>query len=198
MADSNLNLAATDADGKETTVPVPPEGQTQYAEGAPTTAPMARGQYANTALSVANDNRSHNCDVVAGLAKDAAILKSGIGKAIGAARSAVDALVASIETSPAAQDIKNEITAAQTKAAAIKQELAPQIAESQALQQYAAKMKALISEIQSAPAELQKVLATCLSEAQASYAETTAQLAAATKASAAAANTSAETTTTTG
>lgn len=145
--------------------PKPPEGQQQEYVGEPTTAPIARGVFKNTALAKAYESREHNCDICAGVNKDLASAKAEIMKFVGEVRKSIEAFFDEIKSSPAAEDIKQEVAALKSKIKSLQKEIQPVLDEVKALQEYIQKMQALIAEIQALPADLQKLLASCLSEA---------------------------------
>ena len=93
----------------------PPAGQIQYEVGQPTTAPLARGVVANTAISQSNSDLAHVCDIPAGIKFEIAQLTISISGFINTLRTEIESLWASSSSSPFADEIRNAIKTIKSK-----------------------------------------------------------------------------------
>jgi predicted nucleic acid-binding Zn-ribbon protein len=133
--------------------------------GGPTTPSLARGITKNTGLEKANQSRIHICDIVNELNKDIAALKSSVSGTVAQIRAAIQALFAGLASNPFTEDIKQQISTLKTQAALIEKDIRVHLNEIKAIQTYVSYLKTLIYTIEHSPAELQKLLQSCLSQA---------------------------------
>ena len=156
--------------------PMPPKGQTQRSIGQPTTAPIARGVFAGTALQQAYNNRSHVCDITAENALTIAQLKSDVMGLIQKVRLAIEALFAGTSSSPILEQLKQAIDNIKNKIKAIQKELKPIVEFIQKLGEYIKKVNEIIQFILSLPQKLIELLKDCLSHFTSAIAAAQAQL----------------------
>jgi len=104
--------------------PQVPAGQTQYAPGQPTVAPLARGEIANSAISATNSTRSAVTDITTPIKASLAAAKLQALAFVQEIRLAKDAIIASFSVpgSGLGDDLKNDIAQAQAKFKAYSQE----------------------------------------------------------------------------
>ena len=138
--------------------------------GGPTTPTLALGITKNTGLEKSNQARIHICDVVNELNKDIASLKSSVSGTVAQIRAAIKALFATLSSNPFTEDIKQQISSLKTEAALIEKDIRVHLNEIQAVQKYVSYLKNLIYTIEHSSAELQKLLQSCLSQANADLA----------------------------
>jgi hypothetical protein len=164
MADEN-NLASTDASGIEKTPPATANNVVLFTENQPTIAPVARGNLANSTISIANDNLAHVCDFTIELQKNMA-LKQFLQSQANSVREAIRAVKKFLGLS----DATGQYSWVTEKLQKIKQELkyiADKILEpinkfKQIAVEYVAKLQEIIAWILSLPAKLLKFLQTCI------------------------------------
>lgn len=147
------------------TVVTPPEGIITERKGEPSLPSMARGVVKDTMQKLAADKREHNCDICAGMNKDIAVAKAEVMMFVGQLRTTIEGLFAGTSSSPAVEDIKQQIAAVKAKVKAIKKEIEPIQEQIKAVQEYIQEMQRLIAEIQALPAQLQGMFQACLAEA---------------------------------
>jgi hypothetical protein len=133
--------------------------------GSPTVPSLARGISKNTGLENSNQNRIHICDIVNELDKDIASLKSSVSGAVAKIRLAIKALFAGLSLTPFAEELKQKIGVLKAEADFIQNDIKTQLNEIKAVQTYIAYLKRLIDTIEKSPAELRKLLESCLKQA---------------------------------
>lgn len=161
MAEYDNSVAA---DGTKISAP---SGVITERVGEPSLPSMARGVVKDTMQKLAADSREHNCDICAGLNKDIAVAKAEVMLFVGGIRTTIEGIFAGTSSSPAVEDIKQQISAVKAKVKALKKELEPVQEQIKAVQEYVAEMQRLIAEIQALPAQLQGMFQACLAEATA-------------------------------
>jgi len=150
--------------------PKPPTGQVQKSVNQPTTAPLARGQVANTALSVAAANRSHNCDTVAPFTLAIAQAQYDVMKNIKLIGEKIAAAFGADQATPILEQVKAAITAVTNQIKEINRILKPIINLINQILSYIKQLKQIIQYILSLPAKLIAYLSDCLKQAQAQVA----------------------------
>jgi Type VI secretion system/phage-baseplate injector OB domain len=143
----------------------PPSGQIQYQVGQPTIAPLARGQVANTAISQANSNLAHVCDIPAGIKFEIAKLTISVSGLINTLRTTIEGLWASTASSPFADEIRNAIKTIKAKIKQIQKFIRDQLEPLQDIQKFIQSLRDLIEYIATLPARIAAFLKQCLSEA---------------------------------
>ncbi len=143
----------------------PPAGQIQYQVGQPTIAPLARGQVANTAISQANANLAHVCDIPAGIKFEIAKLTIQVSGLINALRTAIEGLWAGTVSSPFADEIRNAIKTIKAKIKQIQKFIRDQLEPLKDIQAFIQSLRDLIEYIATLPARIAAFLKQCLSEA---------------------------------
>lgn len=143
----------------------PPSGQVQYTTGQPTVAPLGRGVVANTAISQANDNLAHVCDISAEVKFEIAKATISITSAITAIRTEIEGLWASTSTSPFADEVRNEATTIKNKINELKKFINDQTEPLKDIQKYVKDLQDLIVYIDTLPARIASQLRQCLSDA---------------------------------
>lgn len=170
MAD-NIVLAETQQDPNnfikivETNPPKPIYKGDTPQSGKPTTPSLALGVTANTGLEKSNQSRIHVCDIVNEVNKDIASLKSSVSGTVAQIRTAIQAIFAGLSSNPFTEDIKQQISDIKTQAKLIEKDIRVHLNEIQAIQSYVSYLKLLIHTIETSPAELQKLLQSCLHQA---------------------------------
>lgn len=144
--------------------PQVPEGQVQFAQGQPTTAPAARGVFVNTAYQKAYNNLAHNCDITAEASKQIAKLKAFVMGLVTQARLAIEALFAGTKSSPVFEQVKQAINYIKQKIKLIQKELKPITDALQAVKTYIQLAQDMIKYILSLPAHLKELLKDCLAK----------------------------------
>lgn len=144
---------------------VPPKGQTQYAAGQPTIAPLAQGKVANTAISQANSNLAHVCDIPMGIKFEIAKLTIAVSGFINTLREEIEALWASAASSPFADEIRIAIAAIKKKIGQIQKFIRDQLEPLKEIQEYIKQLQELIVFIATLPARIAAFLSDCLSAA---------------------------------
>ena len=142
-----------------------PSGVITERKGEPSLPSMARGVVKDTMQKLAADKREHNCDICAKMNKDIAVAKAEVMTFVGGLRTTIEGLFAGTSSSPAVEDIKQQISAVKAKVKAIKKEIEPIQEQIKAVQEYIQEMQKLIAEIQALPAQLQAMFQSCLAEA---------------------------------
>ena len=143
----------------------PPAGQIQYQVGQPTLAPLARGQVANTAISQANSNLAHVCDIPAGIKFEIAKLTISVSGLINTLRTTIEGLWASTSGSPFADEIRNAIKTIKSKVKQIQKFIRDQLEPLRDIQAFIKSLQELIQYIATLPARIAKFLSECLSAA---------------------------------
>ena len=143
----------------------PPAGQIQYQVGQPTLAPLARGQVANTAISQANSNLAHVCDIPAGIKFEIAKLTISVSGLINTLRTTIEGLWASTSGSPFADEIRNAIKTIKSKVKQIQKFIRDQLEPLEDIQKFIKSLQELIQYIATLPARIAKFLSECLSAA---------------------------------
>jgi hypothetical protein len=143
----------------------PPTGQIQYQVGQPTLAPLARGQVANTAISQANSNLAHVCDIPAGIKFEIAKLTISVSGFINTIRTEIEALWASSTSSPFADEIRIAISAIKSKVKEIQKFIRDQLEPLKEIQEYIKLLQDLVAYIATLPARIAAFLSDCLSAA---------------------------------
>jgi len=143
----------------------PPAGQIQYQVGQPTLAPLARGVVANTAISQANSNLAHVCDIPAGIKFEIAKLTIQVSGLINTLRTTIEGLWASTASSPFADEIRNAIKTIKAKVKQIQKFIRDQLEPLQDIQKFIQSLQELIQYIATLPARIAKFLSECLSAA---------------------------------
>jgi hypothetical protein len=143
----------------------PPSGQIQYQVGQPTLAPLARGQVANTAISQANSNLAHVCDIPAGIKFEIAKLTISVSGLINTLRTTIEGLWASTSGSPFADEIRNAIKTIKSKVKQIQKFIRDQLEPLQDIQKFIQSLQELLQYIATLPARIAKFLSECLSAA---------------------------------
>jgi hypothetical protein len=143
----------------------PPSGQIQYQVGQPTLAPLARGQVANTAISQANSNLAHVCDIPAGIKFEIAKLTISVSGLINTLRTTIEGLWASTSGSPFADEIRNAIKTIKAKVKQIQKFIRDQLEPLQDIQKFIQSLQELIQYIATLPSRIAAFLKQCLSEA---------------------------------
>lgn len=143
----------------------PPSGQIQYQVGQPTIAPLARGQVANTAISQANANLAHVCDIPASIKFEIAKLTIQVSGLINALRTAIEGLWAGTVSSPFADEIRNAIKTIKAKIKQIQKFIRDQLEPLKDIQAFIQSLRDLIEYIATLPARIAAFLKQCLSEA---------------------------------
>ena len=143
----------------------PPAGQIQYQVGQPTLAPLARGQVANTAISQANSNLAHVCDIPAGIKFEIAKLTISVSGLINTLRTTIEGLWASTASSPFADEIRNAIKTIKAKVKQIQKFIRDQLEPLKDIQAFIQSLQELIQYIATLPARIAKFLSECLSAA---------------------------------
>jgi hypothetical protein len=143
----------------------PPAGQIQYQVGQPTIAPLARGQVANTAISQANSNLAHVCDIPAGIKFEIAKLTISVSGLINTLRTQIEALWASSTASPFADEIRNAIKTIKAKVKQIQKFIRDQLEPLNDIQAFIQSLRDLIQYIATLPARIAAFLKQCLDEA---------------------------------
>lgn len=143
----------------------PPAGQIQYQVGQPTLAPLARGQVANTAISQANDNLAHVCDIPAGIKFEIAKLTISVSGFINTLRTEIEALWASASSSPFADEIRNAIKTIKAKIKQVQKFIRDQLEPLKDIEEFIKTLQELIVFIATLPARIAKFLNECLSAA---------------------------------
>lgn len=136
--------------------------------GAPTIAPGALSQVANTSVANSNSNLTHVCDITGDLKYAVAWAALQVKQLIEAVRKAVEGLWASASNSPFGDEVRAVIKSIQAKVKQI-QKLIAKAQEVQAVvTQYIQQLQQLIAYIASLPARIAQFLQECLSHATAS------------------------------
>jgi hypothetical protein len=143
----------------------PPAGQIQYQVGQPTLAPLARGQVANTAISQANSNLAHVCDIPAGIKFEIAKLTISVSGLINTLRTTIEGLWASTASSPFADEIRNAIKTIKAKVKQIQKFIRDQLEPLKDIQAFIQSLQELIQYIATLPARIAKFLSECLGAA---------------------------------
>ena len=143
----------------------PPSGQIQYQVGQPTLAPLARGVVANTAISQANSNLAHVCDIPAGIKFEIAKLTISVSGLINTLRTTIEGLWASTASSPFADEIRNAIKTIKAKVKQIQKFIRDQLEPLKDIQAFIQSLQELIQYIATLPARIAKFLSECLSAA---------------------------------
>jgi hypothetical protein len=143
----------------------PPAGQIQYQVGQPTLAPLARGQVANTAISQANSNLAHVCDIPAGIKFEIAKLTISVSGLINTLRTEIEALWASTTSSPFADEIRNAIKTIKAKVKQIQKFIRDQLEPLKDIEAFIKSLQELIQYIATLPARIAAFLKDCLSNA---------------------------------
>jgi hypothetical protein len=143
----------------------PPTGQIQYQVGQPTIAPLARGQVANTAISQANSNLAHVCDIPAGIKFEIAKLTIQVSGLINTLRTTIEGIWASTTASPFADEIRNAIKTIKAKVKQIQKFIRDQLEPLQDIQAFIQSLRDLIQYIATLPARIAAFLRDCLSNA---------------------------------
>jgi hypothetical protein len=143
----------------------PPAGQIQYQVGQPTIAPLARGQVANTAISQANSNLAHVCDIPAGIKFEIAKLTIQVSGLINTLRTTIEGIWASTTASPFADEIRNAIKTIKAKIKQIQKFIRDQLEPLKDIQAFIQALRELIEYIATLPARIAAFLKQCLSEA---------------------------------
>jgi hypothetical protein len=143
----------------------PPSGQIQYQVGQPTLAPLARGQVANTAISQANSNLAHVCDIPAGIKFEIAKLTISVSGFINTLRTEIEALWASSTSSPFADEIRIAIKTIKEKIKQIQKFIRDQLEPLKDIEEFIKTLQELIVFIATLPARIAKFLNECLSAA---------------------------------
>lgn len=144
---------------------VPPKGQIQYQVGQPTLAPLARGVVANTAISQANSNLAHVCDIPMGIKFEIAKLTISVSGFINTLRTEIEALWASTSGSPFADEIRNAIKTIKSKIKQIQKFIRDQLEPLKEIQEYIKMLQEFVVFIATLPARIAKFLSECLSAA---------------------------------
>lgn len=145
--------------------PQPPKGQVQYQVGQPTVAPLARGVVANTAISQANSNLAHVCDIPAGIKFEIAKLTISVSGLINTLRTEIEALWASTTASPFADEIRNAIKTIKAKVKQIQKFIRDQLEPLKDIQAFIKSLEELIQYIATLPARIAAFLRQCLNDA---------------------------------
>lgn len=143
----------------------PPTGQIQYQVGQPTLAPLARGVVANTAISQANSNLAHVCDIPAGIKFEIAKLTISVSGLINTLRTTIEGLWASTASSPFADEIRNAIKTIKAKVKQIQKFIRDQLEPLKDIQAFIQSLQELIQYIATLPARIAKFLSECLGAA---------------------------------
>lgn len=143
----------------------PPKGQIQYQVGQPTLAPLARGQVANTAISQANSNLAHVCDIPAGIKFEIAKLTISVSGIINTLRTEIESLWAATTSSPFADEIRNAIKTIKAKVKQIQKFIRDQLEPLQDIEAFIKSLQELIQYIATLPARIAAFLKDCLSNA---------------------------------
>lgn len=143
----------------------PPKGQTQYTVGQPTIAPLARGVVANTAISQANSNLAHVCDLPIEIKFEIAKLTISVSGIINTLRTEIEALWASTTSSPFADEIRNAIKTIKAKVKQIQKFIRDQLQPLRDIQELIKALQDLIQYIATLPARIAAFLKDCLSNA---------------------------------
>lgn len=143
----------------------PPAGQIQYSVGQPTVAPLARGVVANTAISQANSNLAHVCDIPAGIKFEIAKLTITVSGLINTLRTTIEGLWAATTASPFADEIRNAIKTIKAKIKQIQKFIRDQLEPLRDIQAFIKSLQDLIQYIATLPARIAAFLKQCLSEA---------------------------------
>ncbi len=143
----------------------PPSGQIQYQVGQPTIAPLARGVVANTAISQANSNLAHVCDIPAGIKFEIAKLTIQVSGLINTLRTTIEGLWASTTGSPFADEIRNAIKTIKAKVKQIQKFIRDQLEPLNDIQAFIQSLRDLIQYIATLPARIAAFLKQCLDEA---------------------------------
>lgn len=143
----------------------PPKGQIQYQVGQPTVAPLARGQIANTAISQANSNLAHVCDIPAGIKFEIAKLTISVSGIINTLRTEIEALWASTTSSPFADEIRNAIKTIKAKVKQVQKFIRDQLEPLKDIEAFIKSLQELIEYIATLPARIAAFLKDCLSNA---------------------------------
>ena len=151
--------------GKQTN-PQLPAGQSDQAVGQPTTVPLARGIVANTAIAVADANRAHVCSFTGKMDLEMSTLKADISKLINDLRIYISGLFESGKNSLISEELKQKIAALQAQIKLIQGKVQAELKKLEALKAYYDELQQLIALIQSLPAEAQRLVAQCLTDAQ--------------------------------
>jgi hypothetical protein len=144
--------------------PQVPTGQIQFAQGQPTTSPLARGVFNNTPYQKAYQNLAHNCDITIEASKEIAKLKAYVMGLVTEARLAIEALFAGTESSPVFEQIKQAITYIKEKIKIIQKELQPIADAIKAVKEYIEFAVAMVKYILSLPAYIISLLKECLAK----------------------------------
>jgi hypothetical protein len=143
----------------------PPTGQIQYQVGQPTLAPLARGVVANTAISQANSNLAHVCDIPAGIKFEIAKLTISVSGLINTLRTTIEGLWASSTASPFVDEIRNAIKTIKAKVKQIQKFIRDQLEPLKDIQAFIQSLRDLIQYIATLPTRIAAFLKQCLSEA---------------------------------
>jgi len=143
----------------------PPTGQIQYQVGQPTLAPLARGVVSNTAISQANSNLAHVCDIPAGIKFEIAKLTISVSGLINTLRTTIEGLWASTASSPFADEIRNAIKTIKAKVKQIQKFIRDQLEPLKDIQAFIQSLQELIQYIATLPARIAKFLSECLGAA---------------------------------
>jgi phage-related protein len=133
--------------------------------GQPTLAPLARGVVANTAISQANSNLAHVCDIPAGIKFEIAKLTISVSGLINTLRTTIEGLWASTSGSPFADEIRNAIKTIKSKVKQIQKFIRDQLEPLQDIQKFIQSLQELIQYIATLPSRIAAFLKQCLSEA---------------------------------
>lgn len=170
MADEN-SLASVDASGIEKLAPVPPEGVTLSENGKPTIGGLARGNLANSTISVSNSDLAHVCDISPGIKYEIAKFTMDITGLIQTIRTEIEALWAGASASPFADEIRNAITTIKAKIKTIQKFIRDQMEPLKDIQEYIQSLQELAAYILSLPGRIAKFLQECLATATAGISE---------------------------
>jgi hypothetical protein len=170
MADEN-NLASTDASGIEKLAPVPPEGVTLSENGKPTIGGLARGNLANSTISVSNSDLAHVCDISPGIKYEIAKFTMDVTGLIQTIRTEIEALWAGASASPFADEIRNAVTTIKAKIKTIQKFIRDQMEPLKDIQEYIQSLQELAAYILSLPGRIAKFLQECLAAATAGISE---------------------------
>ncbi len=143
----------------------PPSGQIQYQVGQPTLAPLARGQVANTAISQANSNLAHVCDITIDIKMDIAKLTISVSGFINTLRTEIEALWASTSSSPFADEIRGAIETIKSKIKQIQKFIRKQLEPLQDIQKVIQSLNELLQYIAGLPVRIAAFLQDCISRA---------------------------------
>lgn len=131
----------------------------------PSVPALARETIENTGIAVSNQNLIHVCDVVAEMDLDIAELKLKVGQFISQVRIALEALFDGLSLNPSSEGLKQQAEAIKSKIKTLQRLLKDINDELAAVQAYIKYLQDLIDYINNLPAEIQKFLSGCLSQA---------------------------------